>query len=52
MITTEIRVEQWERGWRAYCPDCLWDTKDMPFPDPDAALHALALHRAIWRVSR
>lgn len=41
------RVEQHERGWRAYCPDCTWNSGNLPFPDPDAALHMYRLHQEL-----
>jgi hypothetical protein len=45
-------LEQWEHGsvgfvWRVYCPSCAWNSTTLPFPKPDAALHALTLHRAL-----
>ena len=47
---TTPRVEQNPNGtWGAHCPHCPWHTKRLPFPDPDAALHALALHAALCK---
>jgi len=34
--------------WRSKC-DCGWTSRDLPFPDPDAALHALALHKVLCK---
>lgn len=45
------RLEQWDRGWRVYCPDCAWSSKSLPFPDPDAALHCLTLHKVLCAVN-
>lgn len=43
------RLEQWERGWRVYCPRCSWNSKDLPFPNPDDALHVLTLHAVVCK---
>lgn len=49
---TMPRVEQWEGPdhktyWRSFCEDCTWDSYVLPFPNPDAALHALHLHKVL-----
>lgn len=44
-----LRVEAFFSGphggrvWRVHCK-CGWTSKGLPFPDPDAALHAGHLH--------
>lgn len=40
--------------WRARCDahGCRWTSGTLPFPDPDAALHCLALHRVLCKGTR
>lgn len=33
--------------WRAYCPDCIWSSRDLPFPTEAKALHMLDLHKTL-----
>lgn len=41
-----LSVEPWERGWRCHC-SCGWNSKDLPFPNADAAYHCGHLHWAV-----
>lgn len=40
-------LQRWELGWRFLCPGCGGTSRMLPFPNPDAALHGLALHRSV-----
>jgi hypothetical protein len=42
--TTETFVKDGRTYHRSKCRHCPWTSKDLPFPDPAAALHALKLH--------
>lgn len=43
-----MRVLAWGDGklWRAVC-ECGWSSRQLPFPDPDSALHVGRLHDAV-----